>query len=327
MRKAEEKKRFLIGSKQVTDYDLSDKGRSTWRADATQPGYGNFCYGHAEATSIDNFTPADNPDATQVSVNYHLAVSGVPDWANAAETKTAFPKIASDTSGAQTATASLQKGDNGWMVTSVLPAPVRRLRPCAVNRIQSPRCRVRVSVVRRRLALAVPRILSAMFQVWRSSFVSTWMVAGLCAAMTAQAASPGTSSTGSPQPGAGAQDAAKSVPTTVSPHAVQLDAEHRPITRGRIVKSGPVIFEDVSEKAGLTKWTYKMGRPAKEYIVETKGSGVGLIDYDNDGWLDIYIVNGSTFDALDGKETPAHAALFHNNHDGTFYPMWRIRPA
>lgn len=123
MRKAEEKKRFLIGSKQVTDYDLSNKGRSAWTADATQPGYGNFCYGHAEATSIDNFTPADNPDATQFSVNYHLAVSGVPDWANAAETKTAFPKIAADTSGAQTATASLQKGDSGWMVTSVTPSP------------------------------------------------------------------------------------------------------------------------------------------------------------------------------------------------------------
>ena len=56
----------------------------------------------------------------------------------------------------------------------------------------------------------------------------------------------------------------------------------------------------------------------KKYIIETNGSGVGLIDYDNDGWLDIYVVNGSTFDALDGKETPPHAALFHNNHDGTF---------
>jgi hypothetical protein len=61
-----------------------------------------------------------------------------------------------------------------------------------------------------------------------------------------------------------------------------------------------------------------MGTPEKKYIIETNGSGVGLIDYDNDGWLDIYIVNGSTFDALDGKETPPHAALFHNNHDGTF---------
>ena len=47
-----------------------------------------------------------------------------------------------------------------------------------------------------------------------------------------------------------------------------------------------------------------MGSPQKNFIVETNGSGVCLIDYDNDGWLDIYLVNGSTFDALDGKEEP-----------------------
>ena len=61
-----------------------------------------------------------------------------------------------------------------------------------------------------------------------------------------------------------------------------------------------------------------MGTADKKYILETDGSGVGLIDYDNDGWLDIYLVNGSTYDALNGKKTPPHAALFHNNHDGTF---------
>jgi hypothetical protein len=61
-----------------------------------------------------------------------------------------------------------------------------------------------------------------------------------------------------------------------------------------------------------------MGTRQKKYILETDGSGVGLIDYDNDGWLDIYLVNGSTYDALAGKKNPPHAALFHNNHDGTF---------
>ncbi|WP_433966351.1 CRTAC1 family protein [Tunturiibacter gelidiferens] len=61
-----------------------------------------------------------------------------------------------------------------------------------------------------------------------------------------------------------------------------------------------------------------MGTPEKKFIIETNGSGVGLIDYDNDGWLDIYLVNGSTYDAMSGKATPPHAALFHNNHDGTF---------
>ncbi len=105
---------------------------------------------------------------------------------------------------------------------------------------------------------------------------------------------------------------------TGPPHPVQLDEHRRPITAGGFVASGPVVFEDVSEKAGLTHWTHKMGTKGKKYIIETDGSGVGLIDYDNDGWLDIYVVNGSTFDAMDGKETPPHAALFHNNHDGTF---------
>src|ERR1700744_2823303 len=75
VRSSAEKKRFLIGSKQVNNYDLSDKGRSTWTADQTQPGYGNFCAGHLEATTIDSYTPADNPDATQFTVNYHYGVS------------------------------------------------------------------------------------------------------------------------------------------------------------------------------------------------------------------------------------------------------------
>jgi len=134
----------------------------------------------------------------------------------------------------------------------------------------------------------------------------------------AQAGSPGAVPPAQRAPEEGAQPMAKGGQETGSPHPLQLDAEHRPITAGGFVKTGPVIFEDDSEKAGLTHWTHKMGGPQKEYIVETKGSGVGLIDYDNDGWLDIYVVNGSTFDALDGKETPPHAALFHNNHDGTF---------
>src|SRR5579859_1378743 len=96
------------------------------------------------------------------------------------------------------------------------------------------------------------------------------------------------------------------------------DAEHRPITAGGFVATGPVVFQDVSKQSGLAAWTHVMGTPDKKYILDADGSGVALIDYDNDGWLDIYLVNGSTFNALDGKETPPHAALFHNNHDGTF---------
>ncbi|HLY43612.1 MAG TPA: CRTAC1 family protein [Terracidiphilus sp.] len=96
------------------------------------------------------------------------------------------------------------------------------------------------------------------------------------------------------------------------------DEQKRPITAGGFVKNGPVVFEDATKAAGLSGWKHVMGTPQKKYILETDGSGVGLIDYDNDGWLDIYLVNGSTYDALTGRTTPPHAALFHNNHDGTF---------
>jgi hypothetical protein len=120
-RKTAEKSRFLIGSKQVTDYDVSDKGRSTWTPDQSQPGYGNFCFGHLAVSTIDNFTPP-NADATQYSVTYHYGVTGAPDWANSAEMKTAFPKIASDTANQRVATVTLTKSDKGWLVQNTQPS-------------------------------------------------------------------------------------------------------------------------------------------------------------------------------------------------------------
>ena len=96
------------------------------------------------------------------------------------------------------------------------------------------------------------------------------------------------------------------------------DQQKRPITAGGFVDHGPVIFEDASKASGLATWQHVMGTRQKKYILETDGSGLGLIDYDNDGWLDIYLVNGSTYEAMSGKAKAPHAALFHNNHDGTF---------
>jgi hypothetical protein len=105
---------------------------------------------------------------------------------------------------------------------------------------------------------------------------------------------------------------------TGGPHAAVLDELKRPITAGGFVASGPVVFEETATKAGLAAWHHRMGNPGKEYILETVGSGVALLDYDNDGWLDVYLVNGSTYEAQAGKAPAPHAALFHNNHDGTF---------
>jgi enediyne biosynthesis protein E4 len=108
------------------------------------------------------------------------------------------------------------------------------------------------------------------------------------------------------------------------PHEAQYDREHRPITAGGFVKDGPIIFQDVAGPAGLTNWRHVAGTPAKRLILEAKGPGVCLIDYDTDGWLDIYLVNGSTYDALAGKATPPRAALFRNNHNGTFTDVTTI---
>jgi hypothetical protein len=120
-----------------------------------------------------------------------------------------------------------------------------------------------------------------------------------------------------PKPVAPAQQSGMGT-STGGVFAAVHDSENRPITAGGFVDSGPIVFQDISKQAGLTVWRHKMGSPEKKYILETPGSGVALLDYDNDGWLDIYVVNGSTYKALDGKEPAPHAALFHNNHDGTF---------
>ncbi len=102
------------------------------------------------------------------------------------------------------------------------------------------------------------------------------------------------------------------------PHTAVFDSQHRPITAGGFVKNGPVVFENIAKQAGLTTWHHTSGTPEKPLILEAMSGGVCLLDYDNDGWLDIYLVNGSTLDALNGKSGPPPAALFRNNRDGTF---------
>src|SRR5450432_2852321 len=97
-----EKKVFIIASKQVNNYDVSDKGRSTWTQDPTQPGYGNFCYGSREVTSIDSFaTGASSGEAKTATVNYHYKIGSVAGWASTQEMQTAFPEIATALAGQQ----------------------------------------------------------------------------------------------------------------------------------------------------------------------------------------------------------------------------------
>jgi len=106
--------------------------------------------------------------------------------------------------------------------------------------------------------------------------------------------------------------------STGGAYAPVKDPLSRPITAGGFVDGAPVIFIDITHAAGLDIFHHRSGTPEKRTILETPGSGVALLDYDTDGWLDIYLLNGSTFPGLKGKEAPPRAMLLHNNHDGTF---------
>ncbi len=118
VRSTAEKKVLIVASKQVTNYDLSSNGRSAWTADTSQPGSGNFCYGHRKVSSIDSASPTTSDPGATTQVAYHYTFSDAPAWATAAETKTAFPNVAADLSGPQAATATLTNTSNGWQVTS-----------------------------------------------------------------------------------------------------------------------------------------------------------------------------------------------------------------
>jgi hypothetical protein len=76
-------------------------------------------------------------------------------------------------------------------------------------------------------------------------------------------------------------------------------------------------FTDVAEKSGLTMQDIFGGADTKKYIIETTGTGVAIFDYDNDGWLDIFLVNGTRLDGLPAGPPPSNH-LYRNNHDGTF---------
>jgi len=76
-------------------------------------------------------------------------------------------------------------------------------------------------------------------------------------------------------------------------------------------------FEDIAEKAGLNMKVVFGGVDTKQYIIETTGTGVAIFDYDNDGWPDIFVVNGTTLGGFPAGNAPTNH-LYHNNHDGTF---------
>jgi hypothetical protein len=97
-------------------------------------------------------------------------------------------------------------------------------------------------------------------------------------------------------------------------------AQHRPASKNSPVRkttpTSAVSFADVTRASGID-FHLTCGGPEKLYIVESMCGGVAVLDYDNDGWMDIVLVNGSTLEDLRaGKCHPAK--LYRNNHDGTF---------
>src|ERR1700723_1682859 len=80
--------------------------------------------------------------------------------------------------------------------------------------------------------------------------------------------------------------------------------------------SGPIEFRDVTKQAGI-HFKHNSGAFGKKYLPETMGSGVCVLDYDNDGWQDILFVNSMDWPGHKGA-AKSYPALYHNNKDGTF---------
>jgi hypothetical protein len=74
----------------------------------------------------------------------------------------------------------------------------------------------------------------------------------------------------------------------------------------------PVVFEDVTDKTAMAGFRHRSGSPQKNYIFETPSGGVAILDYDGDGLPDVYLLNGSTVAAMEGKEKPPRSALYRN---------------
>jgi enediyne biosynthesis protein E4 len=91
---------------------------------------------------------------------------------------------------------------------------------------------------------------------------------------------------------------------------------------GSPIQFDPVAFEEVAEERGV-RFVTNPSRTARKHQPETMVAGVALLDYDNDGWLDIYAVNGATMTGLEKTGPEYWNRLFHNNRDGTFTDVTR----
>jgi hypothetical protein len=85
-----------------------------------------------------------------------------------------------------------------------------------------------------------------------------------------------------------------------------------------VANHSPVIqFADIAEKAGITAQNVSGSETKKKFLVEMNGSGIAFFDYNNDGYVDLFVVNGSRFDASGAHNQPT-SHLYRNNGDKTF---------
>jgi enediyne biosynthesis protein E4 len=80
---------------------------------------------------------------------------------------------------------------------------------------------------------------------------------------------------------------------------------------------GRIVFQEVSPKTSGITWVHNNAASEEHYLPETIGPGCAFLDYDNDGWMDIFLVNSGQSDFF-SPQKPLRNALYHNNHDGTF---------
>lgn len=85
----------------------------------------------------------------------------------------------------------------------------------------------------------------------------------------------------------------------------------------RASSSSPFVFEEIPPSSSGIHWVHTAGKSSEKYLPETSGAGCAFFDYDNDGWMDIYLVNSGKCDFYSPAQ-PLRNALYHNNRDGTF---------
>jgi len=104
------------------------------------------------------------------------------------------------------------------------------------------------------------------------------------------------------------------------------DAQARPAPKGpkSPIEGTPlgISFADVVKEAGLAVKTIYGGERKNKYLLETTGCGLAFYDYDDDGWLDLFLVNGWRLEGFPKGQEP-HCYLFRNNRDGTFTDVTR----